>query len=65
MTDDDSDTVSNQENAPSLFSSPGLTAGAFLTSPYAPQPSPEGNLSVPDIQVYTKYILYTLGINIV
>ena len=47
----DADSLTNgEEDAPSIFSSAGLTAGAFLSSPYASSPA-AGNKSAPDIQV--------------
>lgn len=47
----DADSLTNgEENVPSIFSSAGLTAGAFLSSPYASNPA-VGNISAPDIQV--------------
>lgn len=44
------DLTNGEQNAPSIFSSAGLSAGAFLKSPYDSHP-PGSNTSVPDIQV--------------
>lgn len=44
------DLTNGEQDAPSIFSSAGLSAGAFLKSPYASHPA-GSNASVPDIQV--------------
>lgn len=44
------DLTNGEKNAPSIFSSAGLSAGAFLNSPYNSYPA-GSNASVPDIQV--------------
>lgn len=49
----DTDALTNGEaNAPSIFSSAGLSAGAFLQSPYPPSHPSGENFSAPDIQVW-------------
>lgn len=48
------DLTNGEQNAPSIFSSAGLSAGAFLTSPYNSHPA-GSNVSVPDIQVCATY----------
>lgn len=53
MTGVDADAITNgEENEPSIFSSAGLSAGAFLRSPYRSHPE-WANTSAPDIQVCT------------
>lgn len=47
---DADDLTNGEQNAPSIFSSAGLSAGAFLKSPYVPR----SNDSAPDIQVCAK-----------
>lgn len=49
------DLTNGEQNAPSIFSSAGLSAGAFLKSPYDSHP-PGSNASVPDIQVCAKRV---------
>lgn len=44
------DLTNGEQNAPSIFSSAGLSAGAFLKSPYDSHPG-GSNSSAPDIQV--------------
>lgn len=44
------DLTNGEQNAPSIFSSAGLSAGAFLKSPYDSHPA-GSNASAPDIQV--------------
>lgn len=55
MTQDgvDSDLFDSGEvNQPSIFSSAGLSAGAFLKSPYRSHPAGDESVSAPDIQVW-------------
>ncbi|CAM9665025.1 unnamed protein product, partial [Hapterophycus canaliculatus] len=47
---DADDLTNGEQNAPSLFSSAGLSAGAFLKSPYESHPA-ASNSSAPDIQL--------------
>ena len=44
------DLTNGEQNAPSIFSSAGLSVGAFLKSPYESHPA-GSNSSAPDIQV--------------
>lgn len=51
----DSDDLTNGEaNMPSIFSSAGLSAGAFLRSPYRPSHPDWVNSTAPDIQVCVR-----------
>lgn len=52
----DSDDVSNgRENTPSIFSSSGLSAGAFLKSPFRSHPE-WANSTAPDVQVRRRLV---------
>lgn len=56
----DSDALTNgEENAPSIFSSAGLSAGAFLKSPYKSWHPAMGNLSAPEVQVCHRIVRAT------